>query len=126
MLMTLSLMFFFLNFAYVLWGIAYCVDNPMITAITTGGGMPGMFSAHLNPVQTTIIVWTQRFLYIVFPVFWATALTWVGFKTNGMMNSMQSMNSGAEAPGKAGGQVASGVATRGATSGLKAVKGGKA
>ncbi len=126
MLMTLSLMFFALNFAYVLWGIAFWVDNHMITAITTGGGAPGMFSAHLNPVQTTIIVWTQRFLYIVFPVFWATTLTWIGFKTNTMMTSMQTMNSGAEAPGKAGGQVASKVATGGATRGLKAVKGGKA
>lgn len=118
-LMTLSIIFFALHFTYVLFGIAFWVDNNLTTAIMSGGGGAGIFTAVTNPTQSLIMVWSQRFLYMVFPMFWVTALTWVGVRANHMMAGAATLNSGSEAPMRAGADAATAVATKGASKALK-------
>ena len=115
-LMTLTLVFFGLNFFYVLWGIAFWVDNNLVAAISDGGFIPAA-----SPMQTTIILWVQRFLYIVFPTIWLGALSWIGVKTNGLMQGgFSSMVSNTAQPLQAGGAMASQAAVSAATGGAKA------
>lgn len=119
--MTLSVMFFAMHFFYVLWGIAFWVDNNLMEAIT---GDAGPFTMVMNPTQTLIIVWVQRFLYFVFPMLWLSMMTWVGFKGGSVLaDQTQGLGSSAAAPMQAGAQAATNVATRGASSAIKA--GGK-
>ena len=115
-LMTLTLVFFGLNFFYVLWGIAFWVDNNLVAAIADGGFIPAA-----SPMQTTIILWVQRFLYIVFPTIWLGALSWIGVKTNGLMQGgFGAMAQHTQQPFQAGGAAASKAAVSAATGGAKA------
>ncbi|MFN3165359.1 MAG: conjugal transfer protein TraG N-terminal domain-containing protein, partial [Pseudohongiellaceae bacterium] len=65
-LMTLTIIFFGLHFLSFLWAIAYWLDNQMM-ALMTEGGRFGVFEPVANPVQSGIILWVQRFLYLMFP-----------------------------------------------------------
>ena len=80
-LMTLTMVFFGLNMFYLMWGIAFWVDNHLTTALSQGYSLgAGIFTAATNPTQTVIIMWVQRFMYLILPMFWMTSLGWVGFK----------------------------------------------
>ncbi len=109
-LMTLSLIFFAMHFFYVLWGIAFWVDNHLINAIMSGSSnASGIFTAWTNPMQTTIILWVQRFLYIVFPVLWVSGLGWIGVNAGGMMTGFNTQHSGTSGAFQ-GGPAATGAA----------------
>lgn len=108
-LMTLTLVFFGLNTFYLLWGIAFWVDNHFVNAITQGSPA-GYFSAVSNPMQTTMIIWMQRFLYIIFPVFWVSALGWVGFRTMGLASQFSTLTSGAAGSAEKAGDAGAGQA----------------
>lgn len=114
-LMTLSIVFFGLHFFYVLWGIAFWVDNNLVAAIADGGFIPAA-----SPMQTTIILWVQRFLYMIFPGIWLASLGWIGVKANTLMQGMNSMNQHASAPMQAGGAMATQLAVSSIKGGAKA------
>lgn len=118
-LMTLTIVFFALHFAYVLFGIAFWMDNNLTTALMSGGGGAGIFTAVANPTQSLIMIWSQRFLYMVFPMFWVSSLAWVGVRAHNLMAGAQTLSGGSEAPMKAGGDAVSAVATKGASTALK-------
>ena len=67
-LLTLTLVFFGLQFVYVLWGVAFWVDQHLYGALTAGAGTVA------NALQLGMMIWIQRLLYLVFPVIWVTAL----------------------------------------------------
>ena len=121
-LMTFTVVFFGLHFFYVLWGLAFWIDNHIITALLDGG-----FEPIYNPIQQTIVVWSQRLLYLVFPVFWISAVAWTGVYIGaGATQAMGSIGGASanamQAGGSMVGSAATTVATKGAARGLRAVK----
>lgn len=121
-LMTFTVVFFGLHFFYVLWGLAFWIDNHIITALLDGG-----FEPIYNPIQQTIVVWSQRLLYLAFPIFWISAVAWTGvYVGGGAMNAFGNMNNASTGAMRAGGDMAGSaattVATKGAARGLRAVK----
>lgn len=113
-LLTLTLVFFSLHFFYFLWAVAFWVDNSLIAAIMSSPNGSGIFTAVANPVQTSIIVWSQRILYVAFPVIWMSSLTWVGIRAaNALSNSMSNMTGEMAASGEKGGEMVSSAVTKG-------------
>jgi hypothetical protein len=109
-LMTLTVVFFGMHFFFFLWALAFWIDNNLFRAIFSD---LGPFTIAANPTQVMIIVWAQRFLYIVLPGFWAITLGWAGFKVNGLATDLGTMSTNAgNTMGSAGGLVTS-VATKG-------------
>ena len=53
--------------------MAFWVDHHLYAAVMGPSTLP-----IANPVQAGIMVWVQRFLYLVFPMIWLTGLGWVG------------------------------------------------
>jgi hypothetical protein len=73
----------------------------------------GPFTIATNPTQTMIIVWGQRFLYIVLPAFWAVSLGWIGFKVNGFAEGFGTFSKSAGSTMSKGGELVSSIATKG-------------
>ncbi len=100
-LLTLTLVFFSLHFFYFLWAVAFWVDNSLIAAIMSSPNGSGVFTAVTNPVQTSIIVWSQRILYVAFPMIWMSSLTWVGIRAaNALSQSLSGMSEKMAASGE--------------------------
>ena len=74
-LINLSLIFFAFQFVYVLWGVAFWIDQNLYAVVGPGSGGPTP-----NPIQLGMMVWIQRLLYYVFPLVWIAALGWVGVR----------------------------------------------
>ena len=115
-LIVLSLVFFGLQFVYVLWGIAFWVDQHLFSALTGPASAP-----KVNPMAGVILLWSQRLLYVAFPMIWLAGLGWVGVRASeafagGVGTPGQSAAKMAESGGEAvSGTVTSagrGVATR--------------
>jgi hypothetical protein len=120
-LMTFTIVFFGLHFFYVLWGLAFWIDNHIITALLDGG-----FEPIYNPIQQTIVLWSQRLLYLAFPIFWISAIAWTGVYvggaiTQGFSNLSTSPTGAMQSGGNMVGSAATSVATKGVGRGLKAV-----
>lgn len=104
-LVTLTLVFFGLQFFYVLWGMAFWVDNHLYEALNGPAGAPKS-----NPLQGLVSLWVQRFLYIVFPMVWLAAIGWVGVKADAVMGGMSKMADSAASAAQSGGDTAVGAA----------------
>lgn len=111
-LMTLTIIFFGLHFLSFLWAIAYWLDNQMMVLMTEGGRF-GVFEPVANPVQSGIILWVQRFLYLIFPMFFLTGLGWAGISAGNATQQLNSFGGNVASPGQAGGAAAKTVATKG-------------
>lgn len=109
---TLSIIFFALHCLSFLWGVAFWMDNNLMNLMTEGSGL-GVFTPLANPVQSGIILWVERFLYIIFPMIFLTSLGWVGINAGQLGNQLQTFGSNVAAPGAAGGRIATSVATKG-------------
>lgn len=118
-LLTLTIVFFGLQFVYVLWGVAFWVDNHLYMALAPEGTM----HAGDGPVQSMMLVWVQRLLYVVFPVVWVASLGWVGIQAKDAFSGAVSGPSGQlEGVAQKGGDAAVG-AVRGAVGGPRAGRG---
>ena len=113
-LVTLTLVFFGLQFFYVLWGMAFWADNHLHEALTGPASAP-----KANPIQGLVALWVQRFLYIVFPMVWLVAIGWVGVKAEGLMSGMSKMADSAARAAQSGGDAAASAAKTAATKGAK-------
>ena len=113
-LVTLTLVFFGLQFFYVLWGMAFWADNHLHEALTGPASAP-----RANPVQGLVALWVQRFLYLVFPMVWLVAIGWVGVKAEGLMGGFSKMADGAARAAQSGGDAAVSAAKTAATKGGK-------
>ena len=111
-LVTLTLVFFGLQFFYVLWGMAFWVDNHLHAALSGAASAPKS-----NPIQGLVSLWVQRFLYMVFPMMWLAALGWVGVKADAAMGAMSKMSDSAARAAQSGGDTAVGAAKAAATKG---------
>jgi len=111
-LMTLSIIYFGLHFLSFLWGVAFWMDNHLM-ALMTEGSRFGVFEPVANPVQSGIILWVSRFLYIIFPIMFVSGLTWIGIRAGSIGAEMTSFGGSIAKPGAAGGAVAKTAATKG-------------
>jgi len=111
-LMTLSIIYFGLHFLSFLWAIAYWLDNSLM-ALMTEGGRFGVFEPVANPVQSGIILWVQRFLYLIFPMMFLSGLGWAGIVAGGVAAQLSNFGGKVAQPGAAGGAVVKTAATKG-------------
>lgn len=111
-LMTLTIIYFGLHFMSFLWAIAYWLDN-QVMALMTEGGRFGVFEPIANPVQSGIILWVQRFLYLMFPMMFLTGLGWAGIRTGDLAAQTSSFGGKIGQPGSAGGGIVKMAATKG-------------
>lgn len=111
-LMTLTIIFFGLHFLSFLWAIAYWLDNSLMALMTEGGRL-GVFEPVANPVQSGIILWSQRFLYLMFPMMFLTGLGWAGINVGGTVQQLGGFGGKIGQPGAAGGAAAKAVVTKG-------------
>ena len=111
-LVTLTLVFFGLQFFHLLWGMAFWVDNHLHEALTGPAGAP-----RANPIQGLVSLWVQRFLYIVFPMVWLAAIGWVGVKAESAMGGIAKLADSSAGAARSGGDTAVGAAKAAATKG---------
>lgn len=111
-LFTLTIVFFSLHFLSFLWAMAYWLDNNLMHLMTEGGRF-GVFEPIANPVQSGIILWMQRFLYMIMPAIFMAGMGWVGIGIGNFGGNLTSFASQASQPGSAGGSVVAAAATRG-------------
>jgi uncharacterized membrane protein YqjE len=110
-LMTLSVIYFGLHFISFLWAIAFWMDNNLM-ALMSQGGRYGAFEPSANPVQSGIILWMGRFMYLIFPMLFLTGLGWAGIRASDLGNHLSSFGSRAAQPGAAGSDMAAKVVVR--------------
>ena len=103
-LVTLTLVFFGLQFFYVLWGMAFWADNHLYEALTGAASAPAA-----NPIQGLVSVWVQRLLYIAFPLAWLAGLGWVGVKAHTAMGAVSKLADSTARAAQAGGGAAVGA-----------------
>lgn len=112
--LTLTVVFFAINFLSFIWAIAFWIDNNLTYVLLSGaadGGGWGVFTPVHNATEFLTLVWMQRFLYLALPVFWISGLSWVGFKVGGALGAtMNTVGQASEATGQRGGEAASDVA----------------
>ena len=113
-LVTLTLVFFGLQFFHVLWGMAFWADNHLHSALNGAASAPKG-----NPIQGLVSLWVQRFLYVVFPMVWLAAIGWVGVKADAVMGGMSKMADSAARAAQSGGDTAVSAAKVAATKGRK-------
>ena len=111
-LMTLSIIYFGLHFLSYLWGVAFWMDNHLM-ALMTEGSRFGVFEPVANPVQSGIILWVSRFLYLIFPMMFLTGLGWAGIRAGQLGGQLNSFGSSVAQPGAAGGAAVKTAATKG-------------
>ncbi len=100
-LVTLTLVFFGLQFLHVLWGMAFWADNHLHEALAGPAGAP-----KANPIQGLVSLWVQRFLYIVFPMVWLAAIGWVGVRAESAMGGMAKLADTTAGAAQSGGDTA--------------------
>jgi len=91
-ILTLTIIYFAIHFLSFIWGLAYWLDNNLVSMMIHGEGLLGVFTAAANATQVATLIWLQRFLYIVMPIMWMTMLGWVGFSAGRMMNDMNQVS----------------------------------
>ena len=111
-LMTLSIIYFGLHLMSFLWAIAFWMDNHLM-ALMTEGGRYGIFEPIANPVQSGIILWMGRFLYLIFPMMFLTGLGWAGIHAGAVATQLNTFGGKVGSPGATGGAIAAKAATKG-------------
>ncbi|MEM9257660.1 MAG: conjugal transfer protein TraG N-terminal domain-containing protein [Pseudomonadota bacterium] len=111
-LMTLTIIFFGMHFMTFLWAVAFWMENNLMNLLTQSEGL-GAFAPMTNPVQSGIILWMERFMYIIFPMLYLASLGWVGISAGTFATQMQNYGNSAAAPGAAGGNLVTTAATKG-------------
>ncbi|HFD11905.1 MAG TPA: conjugal transfer protein TraG [Crenotrichaceae bacterium] len=107
----MSIVFFAVRFWTVLWAIAHWLDNRLIDALE-----PSWFAFYHKQMMIAddIINFVTAMLFIVMPLFWLGALSWIGFRVgSAFTQSMSNMNQPAESAGTAGGNAAKTVVSKG-------------
>ncbi|MEM8500659.1 MAG: conjugal transfer protein TraG N-terminal domain-containing protein [Pseudomonadota bacterium] len=114
-ILTLTVIYFALHFVSFIWGLAYWLDNNLVSMLLHGEGLVGIYTATMNATQVGTMIWLQRFLYIVMPLTWVTMLGWVGFSAGRLMQDVNSVSQAGSAVTQAGADKAVNVATTIAT-----------
>ena len=105
-LLVLTIVYFGLQFVYVLWGLAFWVDQHLYAAMAGSGVSPIS-----SPVQAGVMLWMQRFLYLIFPMIWLMGLGWVGVNADQAFGqSVSTPTGGAAGVAQSGGDTATSAA----------------
>ena len=104
-ILTLSIVFFALHFFSFLFAVAFWVDNNLMTVLLDGS----IFAPVTNPTQSLILLWTQRFMYLFFPMIYLTAMGWIGFNFGRVGQDKMGLSQKAAAPAQKGGEMATSV-----------------
>ena len=115
-LVTLSIIYFGFHFLTFIWAIAFWVDNNLMHLLTSAGGL-SVFASGTSVTQSLILLYISRFLYIVFPILYLTAVGWVGYTSGDAIGQLGSFGGKAGAIGATGGQLVGQMATKAATKG---------
>ena len=115
-LVTLSVIYFGFHFLTFIWAVAFWVDNNLMHLLTSAGGL-SVFASGTSVTQSLILLYISRFLYIVFPILYLTAVGWVGFQSGNVVGQLTTFSGNAGSIGATGGQFAGQVATKAATKG---------
>ena len=114
-LLTLTLVFVGLQCVYVLWGVAFWVDQHLYGALTGGAG-----TVKANALQLGVMIWIQRLLYLVFPMVWVAALGWIGVRAEqAFAHGVTSPATGVGKAAQSGGDAATGAARAVVAKGVK-------
>jgi hypothetical protein len=109
-LIFMSIVFFAVKFWTVLWAIAHWLDNHLLDALTADWHL---FDQPDVLIADEIINFVIAMLFIVMPLFWLGALSWIGFRVGGAINqSMGNLRSPAESAGQSGGGAAKTVVSK--------------
>ncbi|MAT94176.1 MAG: hypothetical protein CME59_16465 [Halioglobus sp.] len=115
-LATLSIIYFGFHFLSFIWAVAFWTDNNLMHLLTSAGGL-SVFASGASVTQSLILLYISRFLYIVFPLLYLTAVGWVGYQAGGAAHEMSNFGTRAGAIGSSGGAFVGQVATKAATKG---------
>ncbi|HBQ42406.1 MAG TPA: hypothetical protein DD808_17840 [Halieaceae bacterium] len=115
-LITLSIIYFGFHFLTFIWAVAFWTDNNLMHLLTSAGGL-SVFASGTSATQSLILLYISRFLYIVFPLLYLTAVGWVGYQTGGAANELSNFGTRSGAIGNAGGAAVGQVASKAATKG---------
>lgn len=115
-LITLSVIYFGFHFLTFIWAVAFWVDNNLIHLLTSAGGL-SVFASGTSVTQSLILLYVSRFLYIVFPILYLTAVGWVGYQSGNVVGQVGDFGGKTGAVGATGGQFVGQVATKAATKG---------
>ena len=97
----MSIVFFAVRFWTVLWAIGHWLDNHLLDALTPNWYW---FDTPDTLIADEIIGFVIAMLYIVLPLFWLAALSWVGFRVgSAFTTSAGRMRETAESAGQKGG-----------------------
>jgi hypothetical protein len=88
------------------------MDNHLM-ALMTEGSRFGVFEPVANPVQSGIILWVSRFLYLIFPVMYLTGLGWAGIRAGNVGDQITGFGGKVGTPGAVGGALAAKAAIKG-------------
>jgi hypothetical protein len=107
----MSIVFFAVKFWTVLWAIAHWLDNHLLDALTADWHL---FHQPNVMIADEIINFVIAMLFIVMPLFWLGALSWIGFRVGSAINNATGhMSAPAESAGKKGGGAAMDATKRG-------------
>lgn len=111
--LTLTVVFFAINFLSFIWAIAYWIDNNLTNVLLSGAGSGGglanatwgAFTPVHNATEFLTLVWMQRFLYLALPIFWIGTLSWVGFRVGTALGATigSTVGQASDATGQKGG-----------------------
>ncbi len=110
-LIFMSIVFFAVRFWTVLWAIAHWLDIHLINALA-----PSWYEFYRSGVLIAddIISFVIAMLFIVMPLFWLGALSWIGFRVGCAFNqSISQAREPSESAGQAGGNAAKTAASKG-------------
>ncbi len=113
----MSIVFFAVRFWTVLWAIAHWLDNHLLAALTPQWHL---FDRPDVLIADEIISFVIAMLFIVMPLFWLGALSWVGFRvSSAFTQATNQLRSPAESAGQSGGSLGKFVVSKGISRGGK-------
>lgn len=115
-LVTLSILYFGFHFLSFIWALAFWVDNNLMHLLTSAGGL-SVFASTTSVTQSLILLYVSRFLYLVFPILYLTAVGWVGYQSGTMVGQLTTFGGNVGTVGGAGGQALGQAATKAITKG---------
>lgn len=123
---TISFALFALIFITFWWELAGWLDDRMITILYDSMSAQGISNSSVPFAEFTsstadgwIMNLVLGMMYVVFPMFWLTTLSWVGVKVGDMARAMSDGGKMPQAAGEEGGKTAAGAVKTAISKGVK-------
>jgi len=123
---TISFALFALAFITFWWELAGWLDDRLITILYDSMAEQGIINNSVpfaGFFSSTADGWIMNLvlgmMYVVFPMFWLTMLSWIGIKVGDMARAISDGGKMPQAAGESGGKMAAGAAKTAVTKGAK-------